>query len=67
MKEVGVAVLLRQRHVPSPAMMVAAVRSRFPCGSAFASEKTKRCDGTEEVAAGPRGEIYGSREIAVAD
>ena len=39
MKEVDAALLLRRRRVSSPAMMVAAVRSRFACGSAFASEE----------------------------
>ena len=68
MKEVDAAVLLRRRRASLSAMLVAAARSRFACGSAFASEKAKReSDGTEEVAAERRSEIYGLRKIAVAD
>ena len=67
MEEVDVATLLGRKRVSSPTMMVAAAWSRFACGGAVTSEKTKEEDEVEGLRAGQRRSIYGCRGVTVAD
>ena len=67
MEEVDAAALPGRKRVSSPTMMVAAAWSRFACGGAVTSEKTKEEDKVEGLHAGRRRSIYGRRGVTVAD